>query len=218
MNAPPSLLNASSRAGAGATGVTAGYLAVLVADSRRRGHQGKERERLARAIARLAATISVLDQGAHGTPGASELEPKGLEAPAAWEANAKAVDYKALVVRLREIASEAVPAGSRVTVVSRGDDELLRMPGRTSTHFPTGPDGRYAGFYPADGPAALAQLRTVMRSGTQYLVIPETGRWWLDFYPEFAVFLRNECRRLVDEPGTGVVFALAIAAPESERS
>ena len=108
-----------------------------------------------------------------------------------------------------------VAAGGRVVIVSKGDNDLLHIRGRDARHFPSSPDGRYAGFYPPDGRAALAQLQAAIESGVDYIAIPETGRWWLDFYTEFGAFLRTECQALVDDPAVGAVFELVPSRQEN---
>jgi len=54
----------------------------------------------------------------------------------------------------------------------------------------------------------LIQLDAAIDAGARYLVIPETGRWWLDYYDEFADYLRACCRSMIDEPDIGVIFEL----------
>ena len=54
-------------------------------------------------------------------------------------------DYLRLVDSVRSSISAAVPNGATVLVVTKGDDELLDVPGRTMLHFPQDDDGNYAG-------------------------------------------------------------------------
>jgi hypothetical protein len=102
-------------------------------------------------------------------------------------------DYAELVRRVQDIAAETVPAGARILVVSRGDDELL-VPGFDAGHFPQAPDGRYAGYYPADSDDAVAQLERLRDAGAEYLVLPSTAYWWLDFYGALARHLLTTAR------------------------
>lgn len=191
---------------AGSNEVLEASLAVLVAHARKQRPLGGDRELLARAIARLAVHLSA---------------PRTLDHPIAADedevvvvAEPEEIRYEVLVARMHEVVSRVVPVGARVAIVSRGDSDLLRIPGLDNQHFPSTRDGRYAGFYPADGKAALAQLEDAIHSGIAYLAIPETGRWWLDFYAEFGAFLRSECRTLVDDPGVGAVFELVTSTQE----
>ena len=66
--------------------------------------------------------------------------------------------YGQLVERIRRVVVEMVPRGATVLVVSRGDPELVRMPGREACHFPRDAQGRYAGYHPASSTAAIAHL------------------------------------------------------------
>src|SRR5207253_1312516 len=58
--------------------------------------------------------------------------------------------YAQLRRKVLRAVCEAVPAGAGVAVVSKGDDELLRLGGRPAWHFPPAAGGGYAGHNPAD--------------------------------------------------------------------
>ena len=96
---------------------------------------------------------------------------------------------------VRHAVATALPPGSAVLVVSRGDPELVRLPERTGRHFPSTPDGRYAGFHPADSRAALEALQRQM-SDAQFLLFPASSFWWLDYYREFAEVLNTRYKRV----------------------
>ena len=106
-------------------------------------------------------------------------------------------DYKQVLHKVREAVRGTIPADATVLVVSRGDEELLNLDGRTTWHFPRGQDGKYSGYHPKDSDAALAHLDEWRIRGAQYLVLPATGFWWLEYYGDFASTLRR---------GHGVVF------------
>lgn len=93
-------------------------------------------------------------------------------------------EYRSLVARVRADAGKALPGGVTVVVVSRGDDELLDLPGQTAWHFPRQDDGGWAGHYPADGEEAVAQLEGQRRRGAGYLLLPRPAFWWLEHYRE----------------------------------
>ena len=105
-------------------------------------------------------------------------------------------EYAAMVSRVREVVARLVPSGEVVAVVSRGDEQLLDLGGCTGWHFPQDATGTYAGCYPADGAAAVAQLEALRAKGARYLAVPATATWWLEHYPQFADLLRR-CRVLV---------------------
>jgi hypothetical protein len=100
------------------------------------------------------------------------------------------VDYEAVVRGTREAVTQSIPADATLLVVSRGDEQLLEMEGRIAWHFPRGADGQYVGYHPADSAAALAHLDEWRTRGAQYLVLPATLFWWLDYYEDFAQSLR----------------------------
>lgn len=99
--------------------------------------------------------------------------------------------YDRVVGRVREAVERRTPEGSAVLVVSRGDEELVRFDGRRGRHFPCDEDGSFAGCYPADGPAAVAQLEALRANGADFLVFPATSMWWLDHYASFAEHLSD---------------------------
>jgi hypothetical protein len=101
---------------------------------------------------------------------------------------ARIEDYGELVARIRATLAGKLPPGARVLVVSRGDEALL-APGLAATHFPQGPGGVYAGHHPADSAAAIAHLEQRRAEGAEFLVLPATGFWWLDYYGGFLQHL-----------------------------
>lgn len=100
------------------------------------------------------------------------------------------VHYSHMVEKSRRII-ETLPPDAAVLVVSRGDDELLKVQSRTARHFPQGADGLYAGHYPADSAAAIAHLEDLRALGAQYLVFPGTALWWLEHYRGFKEHLET---------------------------
>jgi GT2 family glycosyltransferase len=116
--------------------------------------------------------------------------------------------YLALVNRVRRAVLDVVPADRTVLVVSRGDDELLRIDGRRAWHFPRSDDGSYAGHHPADSDEAISQLESQRTAGAQYIVFPGTGMWWMDHYDELRRHLDRSYRRSFSDPETCVIFDL----------
>lgn len=129
---------------------------------------------------------------------------------AAGPADAAAEDrrrYGELVGRIRGIIRDRLPADAAVLVVSRGDDEILRLFGRRSGHFPQAPTGVYAGHHPADSATAVAHLEKLAAAGWDYLLVPATAFWWFEHYAPFAAHLRRSTA-VVHEDADCVVFAL----------
>lgn len=122
-------------------------------------------------------------------------------------------EYAELVTRVREAVVGSVPPGASLLVVSKGDAALLELPGHTAAHFPQDTSGAYAGHHPRDSESATAELERQRRHGAEYLVIPETARWWLDFYAEFATHLASHCQLVADVPGGCLIYGLGSAAP-----
>jgi hypothetical protein len=101
-----------------------------------------------------------------------------------------------------------VPPEATVLVVSRGDDELLKLYGRTAWHFPQAEDGSYLGHYPPDSAAAIAHLEALRVRGVTHLIFPDTALWWLEHYAEFTQHLADRYEVVVRQPETCLVFAL----------
>ncbi|HJZ54050.1 MAG TPA: hypothetical protein VKE74_03800, partial [Gemmataceae bacterium] len=125
------------------------------------------------------------------------------------------VRYLELADAIREAVRRHTPADATVLVVSKGDDELLRLGGRRAWHFPRTPDGRYAGHHPADSEEAIAQLEGLRAKGAGFLVLPATARWWLDHYTDFRDHLNRRYRRAWDDESC-VIYELA--QPEGPRA
>src|SRR5438093_9977407 len=90
--------------------------------------------------------------------------------------------YEHLTERIREIVEDALPPGSSVLVVSRGDDELLKLEGLEARHFPQSETGEWMGHHPAGSDEAVALLEAMRATGGEFLLFPSTGLWWLEHY------------------------------------
>lgn len=117
------------------------------------------------------------------------------------------IPYATVVRRTVAIARAVIPAGSTVTVVSKGDDTLVELEGLVGWHFPADEGGVYAGYHPASSAAAIEQLELTRRRGAQYLLLPRTAYWWLDHYPALADHLARRCR-LVHRDSHCAIYAL----------
>ncbi|MGH2684808.1 MAG: glycosyltransferase, partial [Actinomycetota bacterium] len=114
--------------------------------------------------------------------------------------------YVSLLEDVRKCVRGVVPAGSGVAVVTRGDEELLRLDGVHASHFPQMGDGSYAGFYPGDSAEAITQLETLRRQGTRFFVIPRIAAWWLEHYEGLRNHLLDRYVHLTTESDPCEVF------------
>jgi hypothetical protein len=117
-------------------------------------------------------------------------------------------EYAELVSRLQGAVAQHVPPGSSVLVVSKGDAALVELPGVVASHFPQDAGGGYAGHHPHDSATATAQLEELRRHGAEYLVLPATSRWWLDFYGDFARHLASHGELVADLPDACLIYGL----------
>ena len=121
--------------------------------------------------------------------------------------------YLDLVERLRRQVGAVVPRDATVLVVSRGDEELLRLDARRAWHFPRSEDGGYAGHHPADSDEAIARLEEQRAAGAEYIVFPASAAWWLDHYKGFRGHLDGNYKRKLSDPETCFVFDLRERVP-----
>ena len=120
--------------------------------------------------------------------------------------------YEALVEDFRRRVAAAVPAGSRVLVVSKGDGRLLELEGLDGRHFPQTSEGEWAGHHPADSDEAIGQLVALREQGAEYLAFPRTSCWWLDHYQRLTSYLEAVHEAIVRDEAC-VVYPLAASEP-----
>jgi hypothetical protein len=116
--------------------------------------------------------------------------------------------YRDQVDRVRAQVRATVPEGSRILVVSRGDEALLRLGRRRGEHFPQSSTGLYAGHYPSDGEEAVAHLRELRAAGAEFLVFPAEASWWLEHYPGLRQVLESEGELVSSDPEAAQIYAL----------
>lgn len=130
-----------------------------------------------------------------------------------------AAEYAELVARVQESVAGTLPAGAALLVLSKGDPRLVEIPGFAAAHFPQDASSGYAGHHPRDSEAAIAQLEELRHRGAEYLVLPATAMWWLEYYEGFAQHLASGSELVADIEGTCLIFDLgrrtaeALAAP-----
>jgi GT2 family glycosyltransferase len=124
------------------------------------------------------------------------------------EAASQRIAYNQTLQRIRDEVRASVPRDAVLAVISRGDDNLRRLYGRKAWHFPQNAQGAYAGFYPANGVAAIAHLEALKARGATHLLIPETSLWWLETYPDFRSHLDRRYDRVNRIEGLLTIYAL----------
>jgi hypothetical protein len=70
----------------------------------------------------------------------------------------------------------------------------------------------YAGHHPADSGAAIAQLEQCRADGAEFLLLPATGFWWLDYYGGLLQHLMGR-GRVLHHDGDCVIFDLRERTP-----
>lgn len=101
-----------------------------------------------------------------------------------------------------------VPRERTVLVVSRGDEQLVRLEAHRGWHFPRHDDGRFAGYHPESSGEAIEHLEKLRSQGAEYLVFPETAFWWLDYYGELREHL-DRSYSLIGENESCLIYDLS---------
>ena len=133
--------------------------------------------------ARETALAPPTSQADHAAPPAAAPDPVPTAAPSvvaaaaspAAEKLSKYALYARLIGELRQLVPTIVPEHSTLMVISRGDEELLKINRVTAWHFPQATNGVYAGHHPADDHAAISHLNSLLRMGGQYPADPQHG-------------------------------------------
>lgn len=159
-----------------------------------------EQARLLRRAQEIEAEIAALQVGLAAAYPASALAAVGPGPQLRYHQN---------VERIRAIVRETVPSRATVMVVSRGDEELLDLDGRSAWHFPQAADGRYSGHHPGNSAEAISHLEELRAEGGEYLLVPRSSFWWLDHYEDFARHLRDRYAPVECGNDACVLFALS---------
>jgi hypothetical protein len=120
-------------------------------------------------------------------------------------------DYLRLVRRAHELVRRVTPESAIVAVISRGDEQLIQIDGRTGWHFPRAASGVYAGHYPVDSDDAVAQIEDIRSKGAGYLLVPSTAFWWLDHYAGLGRHLIDRYRLAARQDESCLIFHLSEA-------
>jgi GT2 family glycosyltransferase len=127
-----------------------------------------------------------------------------------WQPHGRRItsEYRELRARIKVTVSRNLPKGAAVAIISKGDEELLKLTNHSAWHFPRAKDGSYPNIYPADSTEAINHLETLREKGAHYLLIPKTAFWWLDHYLAFKAHLERRYAVSLRDPDTCVIFNL----------
>jgi hypothetical protein len=110
--------------------------------------------------------------------------------------------------RLQAVVRKCVPPSATLMIVSKGDDELLRIHEPLAWHFPQDEGFKYAGHHPRDSAEAILHLEMLRERGGEFLLVPSTSFWWLDHYAEFRDHLQDRYQ-LVHRDQSCLIFELS---------
>ena len=84
---------------------------------------------------------------------------------------------------------EITPTDARIVAADGGDPTLFYYAHRKGWHF-LEKNGVWQNL-PLDSAEAISNLEDLRNRGATYLVFPFRSRWWLDYYNDFAVYLKT---------------------------
>lgn len=108
-----------------------------------------------------------------------------------------------------------LPENAMVAVVSKGDEQLVRLGPVTAWHFPCTQDGLYAGFHPGDDGSAILHLEEVRARGAEFLIFPASAFWWLEHYRQFADHLDRNYAVVAERQPRYLIYDLRTATARS---
>ncbi|HJT35293.1 MAG TPA: glycosyltransferase family 2 protein [Pirellulales bacterium] len=121
-----------------------------------------------------------------------------------------------LRTRFQRLVPALVPVGSRLVVISKGDEDLLRLDHLKAEHFSQTRAGEPVHYWPSGSLSAMVQLEAARARGAQYLAIPQTFSWWLDHYHDFHKHLKTRYRLQHADDRAGHLYDLrAVVAPQA---
>jgi hypothetical protein len=124
------------------------------------------------------------------------------------EVDLNALSYQIFIKYWRGLVQQNTPEGSRLAVISKGDEELVQLHNRKVWHFPHSAKGGYLGHHPENSAEAIAQLEAVRAEGAEYLLVPAPSLWWLGYYSEFRKHLEFQFTEIAPSNGLGRLFNL----------
>jgi glycosyltransferase involved in cell wall biosynthesis len=175
------------------------------------GHAGGERDLGSPAMA-SAPTVAAARAPAEERSGGAMQPGNAQWLPRRYPPMSRA-KYQQLVRGTRAVVERLLPRDATVVVVSKGDDELVRLGSRRGWHFPQTPNRVYAGHYPAHGRSAISHLEDLRKQGAQFLVFPSTAFWWLVYYTELNDHLEKSYRRIYGDDRICIIFELKSPNP-----
>lgn len=138
--------------------------------------------------------------------------------PPPAELTALLSDRQELNRHARDVIRRCTPPGSRVAILSDGDDSLVRLVGRTGLHFPPGRDGHPAGGAPGSAREALDLLPQIQEAGQAFLAVPAACSWWRSpRLQDFRDHLLRHCQLQAPASQACALFRLDVA-PERKQS
>jgi hypothetical protein len=117
--------------------------------------------------------------------------------------------YAKLRQALKGLVDLTLPKETTLLVIARGDDDLLDLSTQRAWHFPRAINGKFAGCYPANSEEANRHLEQLRYLGAEYLVIPRTSFWWLEFYEDFTRHLQQNYRIVAYQEDVCIVYGLS---------
>ncbi len=131
---------------------------------------------------------------------------------------AREQDDGALLERIRRIASESIPSGAWVAVVSGGHPALVDIPGLRAEHFPLVQESGLATWWVGGTLSAIATVAVARAQGVEYLLVPQPSFDWLGERSGLAAQLRAIYPLVADDPESCIAYDLRPSSSQHHRS
>ncbi|HEX2281191.1 MAG TPA: sulfotransferase, partial [Thermomicrobiales bacterium] len=117
-----------------------------------------------------------------------------------------AIFHRKLVAGVRQLVEAHVPPGSRMLVITYGDEAMLDLGDRVTESFPRSADGVAADYTDVRGNEAVNQLESLRDVGAEFLLVPSPALPWLAARPELARHLDGQYTVVARERGIGTIY------------
>jgi hypothetical protein len=149
-----------------------------------------------------------LDPAAHPLDPDQLIDERALDELVAPHSGDVVSDDTDQIARIKNLVRDATAVGSAVAVITRGDERLVDLDGRTVLHFPQDERGDPLWHHPASGRTAVTLLEAARADGAEYLLIPAPSVWCLEHYDELRRHLNARYRPVVLDAETAILFDL----------
>ncbi len=144
--------------------------------------------------------------------------PKGsMLANEGWTRYRKRIeyqDYQRVINPIRQIISGISPAEAKVAIAGLGVTSLRQVEEHEVVHLVESPELEGEALE-LRGPALVAQLDEFRSDGVEFVIFPESSRWWLECFGDLQGYLDARCQ-IIPQSSKHLVYSLHHQREENE--